>query len=167
MPPVRTPEAFSGAVIDAQLKDARWNLTDGRSVRSEYVLADRRGRAPAVVEAKRMAFDPRGAQKQARDDARQLGAPLVFLANGWEIWVWDWEREAHPRAVRTFFFQPDLERRAGAREARRDLLSVPTPWLQNRFAAQAKAVARLARRQAEAAEQAAAAQLSISMRLLG
>ncbi len=129
------PEAFSRVVIDAQLRDARWDLTDGRSVRFEYVLpdgtkadyvlSDRRGRALAVVEAKRMALDPLGAQKQAGDYAQQLGVPLLFLANGREIWVWDWEREAHPRPVRTFFSQPDLERRAGARAARRDLLSVP------------------------------------------
>ena len=32
-------EAFSRVKIDAQLKDVGWNLTDGRSVRYEYVLA--------------------------------------------------------------------------------------------------------------------------------
>ena len=69
-------EAFSRVVIDAQLSDAKWNLTDGRSVRYEYalpngrqadyVLNDRHGRALAVVEAKRMAIDPLDAQKQAK-----------------------------------------------------------------------------------------------------
>jgi type I restriction enzyme R subunit len=34
------PEAFSRVVIDAQLADAKWNLTDGRSVRFESVLPD-------------------------------------------------------------------------------------------------------------------------------
>jgi type I restriction enzyme R subunit len=34
-------EAFSRVKIDAQLKDAGWNLTDGRSVRYEYPLDDR------------------------------------------------------------------------------------------------------------------------------
>jgi type I restriction enzyme, R subunit len=63
MPPSKAPEAFSRVVIDAQLRDAKWNLTDGRSVRYEYVLSDgtkadyvlgdRRGRALAVVESKR------------------------------------------------------------------------------------------------------------------
>lgn len=57
------PEAFSRVVIDAQLKDAGWTLTDDRSVRFEvmladgtkadYVLGDRHGRALAVLEAKR------------------------------------------------------------------------------------------------------------------
>ncbi|MEE8429187.1 MAG: hypothetical protein V3S33_06765 [Gammaproteobacteria bacterium] len=49
-------------MIDAQLKDVVWNLTDGQSVRYEYqlpdgtftdyVLSDHHGRAMAVVEAK-------------------------------------------------------------------------------------------------------------------
>jgi len=68
MPSSQTGEAFSRVVIDAQLKDARWNLTHGRSARFEYVLpdatqadyvlCDRHGRALAVIEAKRMTTDP-------------------------------------------------------------------------------------------------------------
>lgn len=135
MPP-GAPEASSRVVIDAQLKDAKWNLTDGRSVRFEYrlpdgtqadyVLSDRHGRALAVLEAKRMAVDPLAAQKQARDYAAQLNVPLIFLANGKEIWFWDYEREAHPHVVKTFFSQADLERRAAARAIRRDLLALET-----------------------------------------
>ena len=130
------PEAFSRVVIDAQLKDAGWVLTDGRSVRFEvmlpdgtkadYVLGDRHGRALAVLEAKRMAIDPLGAEKQARDYAIQLGIPFVFLANGKEIWFWDHEREAPPHQVKTIFSQPDLERRSAARQTQRDLMSVET-----------------------------------------
>src|SRR5271157_4243443 len=99
MASLKEPEAFSRVVIDAQLRDAKWNLTDGRSVRYEYVLpdgtkadyvlSDRHGRALAVVEAKRRAIDPLGAEKQARDYAIQVGVPFVFLANGKEIWFWD------------------------------------------------------------------------------
>jgi type I restriction enzyme R subunit len=136
MPLSQEPEAFSRVVIDAQLRDAQWNLTDGRSVRFEYVLpngtkadyvlGDRRGRALAIVEAKRMAIDPLGAEKQARDYAVQLGVPFVFLANGKEIWCWDYEREAHPHQVKTFFSQADLERRTAARATRRDLMAVAT-----------------------------------------
>ena len=33
-------EAFSRVVIDALLADVGWNLTDGRTVRYEYVLPD-------------------------------------------------------------------------------------------------------------------------------
>lgn len=129
-------EAFSRVVIDAQLRDSKWNLTDGRSVRFEYVLpdatkadyvlGDRHGRTLAVVEAKRQATDPLGAEKQARDYAVQLRVPFVFLANGKEIWFWDFEREAHPHVVKTFFSQEDLERRAAARASQKDLMQVAT-----------------------------------------
>jgi type I restriction enzyme, R subunit len=135
MPLSNPPEAFSRVVIDAQLRDAKWNLTDGRSVRYEYVLpdatkadyvlGDRHGRALAVVEAKRRAIDPLGAEKQAREYAMQLGVPFVFLANGKEIWFWDYDREAHPHEVKTFFSQADLERRAASRATRKDLMHVP------------------------------------------
>ena len=60
-------EAFSRVIIDALLADVGWNLTDGRSVRYEYplangtradyVLSDRHGRALAVVEAKRISMN--------------------------------------------------------------------------------------------------------------
>lgn len=123
-------------VIDAQLRDSGWGLTDGRSVRFEvmlpdgtkadYVLGDRHGRALAVLEAKRVAFDPLGAEKQARDYAVQLGVPFIFLANGKEIWFWDHEREAHPHQVKTIFAQTDLERRAASRQTQKDLMAVET-----------------------------------------
>ena len=58
-----TNEAFARVKIDQLLRDADWRLTDGRSVRFEYVLDDggkadyalfdRLGRALAVLEAKR------------------------------------------------------------------------------------------------------------------
>ena len=54
-PPTGPKEAFSRVVIDSQLNDVGWNLTDGQSVRYEYqlpdgtyadyVLSDRHGRA--------------------------------------------------------------------------------------------------------------------------
>ena len=69
-------EAFSRVVIDAQLRDVGWDLTDGQSVRYEYqlpdgtfadyVLSDRHGRAMAVVEAKRAAVNLQEAAKQGR-----------------------------------------------------------------------------------------------------
>lgn len=73
-PPAGQKEAFSRVVIDAQLKDVGWNLTDGQSVRYEYqlpdgtfadyVLSDRHGRAMAVVEAKRAASISRKQQRR-------------------------------------------------------------------------------------------------------
>ena len=57
----RTLEAFSRVKIDALLKDAGWNLTDGVSVlfehtlrdgsRADYALCDRSGRPVVVIEA--------------------------------------------------------------------------------------------------------------------
>ncbi len=133
MPP-HQPEAFSRVLIDTQLRDAGWNPADGRAVlfecplsdgsRADYVLCDRNGRPLAVVEAKRSAIDPRGAEAQARAYAEKLGVGLVFLANGREIWAWDFEREAHPRRIATFYSQDDLERRAAALAVRRDPLTV-------------------------------------------
>ena len=108
-PPAGTKEAFSRVVIDAQLQDVGWNLTDGQSVRYEYqlpdrtfadyVLSDRHGRAMAVVEAKRAAVNLQEAAAQGRAYAEQLdGVPYVFLANGVEILFWDYKNEAYTDA---------------------------------------------------------------------
>jgi type I restriction enzyme, R subunit len=128
-------EAFSRVKVDALLRDVGWNLTDGRSVRFEYVLpdrskadyvlCDRHGRSMAVAEAKRASIDPRSAEKQAADYARRLGVPFVFLTNGSEVWFWEYQREAYPRRVTTFFSQEDLERRTATLATRRDPLTVP------------------------------------------
>lgn len=130
-----TTEAFSCAVIDAQLKDQGWNLTDGRSVRFEhalpggkradYLLCDRNGRGLAVIEAKRSRIDAADAADQALHYARLAKVPYVFLANGQEIRFWDWQAEAHPHPVKTFFAQDDLERRVAVRTLRTDPMGVP------------------------------------------
>ena len=127
-------EAFARAKIDALLRDVRWSLTDGKSVhyeyvlgnglRADYVLADRHGRSLAVVEAKRSAINPADAADQALKYAKQLNVPFIFLTNGDEVRFWDYEREAHPRLVATFFTQADLERRTAARSVRRDPMTV-------------------------------------------
>lgn len=135
MPPAtRANEAFSRVVIDDLLKDVGWNMADGHSVRYEYqlpdgtradyVLCDRHGRTLAVIEAKRSAINPADAATQGRAYAEQLGVPYVFLANANEILFWEYDREAHPRAVRTFFSQEDLARRFATRQVRIDPLAV-------------------------------------------
>ncbi len=129
-------EAFSRVIIDAQLKDVGWNLTDGQSVRYEYklsdgtfadyVLSDRYGRAMAVVEAKRAAINLQEAADQGRAYAEQLDdVPYVFLANGEEILFWDYRNEAYPHPVSTFFKQEDIERRLAKRKVQVDPLSKP------------------------------------------
>ncbi|MBF0182007.1 MAG: DEAD/DEAH box helicase family protein [Magnetococcales bacterium] len=130
-----TNEAFARVTIDALLKDAGWNLSDGRSVRFEYglsdgtiadyVLCDRHGRSMAVIEAKKATIAPTEAEGQAIHYATLLDVSFVFLANGREIWFKDREREAHPREVKTFFSQMDLERRVALRQMRVDPLTIP------------------------------------------
>jgi len=88
MPPT---EAFSRALIDAQLAEASWKVTDGVSVRFEatltdgkradYVLCDRHGRALAVVEAKRTGRNAADAAEQARFHTLTSELRCVFLAN--------------------------------------------------------------------------------------
>ena len=128
-------EVFSRVVIDALLAAQGWQTTDPNAVRFEvvmpdatradYVLCDRHGRSLAVIEAKRYSVNPADAAEQAKNYAKQLGVPYVFLTNGKEVLFWEWEREAFPHAVKTFFKQDDLERRFATRQLRRDPLTVP------------------------------------------
>jgi type I restriction enzyme R subunit len=129
-----TNEAFSRVKIDAQLRDQAWEITNTNAVRFEYVLpdrtkadyvlCDRNGRSLAVVEAKKAAINPAEAEDQAKAYAAQLKVPYIFLANGNEIRFWEWQTEAFPRPVKTFFSQGDLERRAATAQVKRDVLSV-------------------------------------------
>ncbi len=131
---VAKTEAFSRALIDAQLAEAGWKVTDGVSVRFEetlsdgtradYVLCDRHGRALGVVEAKRTGVNAADAAGQGAAYAQLLGVPYVFLANGTEVRFWDWQNEAHPRPITTFYSQADLERRIAVGTLRKDPLSV-------------------------------------------
>ena len=128
-------EAFSRVIIDSQLTAQGWSLADGFSVRYEvvledgtradYVLCDRHGRSLAVIEAKRFSVSPGDAAEQAKNYARQLKVPYIFLANGNEIRFWEWQREAYPRPVKTFFKQDDLERRFATLQVARKPTSVP------------------------------------------
>jgi type I restriction enzyme R subunit len=129
-----TNEAFARVKIDTLLAAQGWNTQDTNAVRFEvpmpdgkradYVLCDRHGRAMAVIEAKRMAINPGEAAHQAKHYAQQIGVPYVFLANGPEIQFWQWESEAFPHPVKTFFKQDDLERRFASRQLRRDPMTV-------------------------------------------
>ena len=129
-----TTEAFARVKIDALLKDAGWNLTDGSSVlyehalpdgtQADYVLCDRQGRPMAALEAKRAGTDPIRAQDQGRHYAEQLGVPFVFLSNGEEVRFLDRQTDAHARKIAGFYAQDDLERRVAARRSRRALSAV-------------------------------------------
>ena len=128
-------EAFSRVLIDSMLAAQGWNTIDPNAVRFEvvmpdgtradYVLCDRNGRSLAVIEAKRYSVNPADATEQAKAYAKHLGVPYVFLTNGNEVLFWDWQREAFPHPVKTFFKQDDLERRFATHQLRRDPLGVP------------------------------------------
>ena len=129
-----TTEAFGRVKIDALLKDAGWNLTDGSSIlqeptlpdgtQADYVLFDRQGRPMAALEAKRASIDPIAAQDQGRHYAEQLGISFVFVSNGEEVRFLDRASDAHARKIAGFYAQDDLERRSAARRLRRDLSTV-------------------------------------------
>ena len=129
-----TNEAFARVKIDALLAAQDWNIQDTNAVRFEapmpdgkradYVLCDRHGRAMAVIEAKRFSVQPGDAAAQGRHYAQQIGVPYVFLSNGAEVQFWEWQREAYPRAVKTFFKQDDLERRHASLKLKRDPLQI-------------------------------------------
>ena len=128
-------EAFSRVLIDAMLSAQGWNVTDPNAVRFEvfmpdstradYVLCDRNGRSLAVIEAKRYAINPTDAAEQARRYAQHLNVPYIFLTNGAEVLFWEWQREAYPHTVRTFFKQDDREPRSASLQLRRDVLKAP------------------------------------------
>ena len=130
-----TTEAVSRVKIDALLKDAGWNLTNGTSVLFEhalgdgspagYVLCDRSGWPMAVVEAKRASIEPIAAQDQGHHCAEQREVPFIFLSNGEEVWFLDPGADAHARAIATFYSQEAFERRGEARADRRALSDVP------------------------------------------
>ena len=127
-------EAFARVKIDALLRDAGWNLTEGSGIlfehalpdgtQADYVLCDRQGRPMAALEAKRASVDPIAAQDQGRHYAEQLDVPFVFLSNGEEVRFLDRETDAHARRIAGFYAQDDLERRIAARRLRRDLSTV-------------------------------------------
>lgn len=128
-------EAFSRVLIDAMLTAQGWNVADPNAVRFEvvmpdstradYVLCDRNGRSLAVIEAKRYSVNPADAAEQAKGYAKHLDVPYIFLTNGAEVLFWEWQREAYPHPVKTFFKQDDLERRFASLQLRRDVVNVP------------------------------------------
>ena len=67
-------EAIARGKIDALVKDAGWNLTDGSSL-----LFDRQGWPMTTLEAKRASTEPIAAQDQERHDAEQVARRSCFV----------------------------------------------------------------------------------------
>ncbi len=122
--------------IDALLKDAGWDLTDGSSVMFEYALED--GTQADYALCDRQGHPNGGAGSETGEygsDFRtgpgaplpeQFGVPFVFLSNGEEMWFLDRETDAHARQIAGFYSQDGLERRIAPRGVRRDLSTVET-----------------------------------------
>ena len=128
--------------IDLDLKYVGWRF-DGVQVREEfpvdnmagvpgkgngrvdYVLFADNGAPLALVEAKKTSVDPRDGKTQAQHYANALEQrfgirPMIFLANGYEIWFWD-EATGPERRVGGFFSRNDLQRLMNRRSEKRDL----------------------------------------------
>lgn len=102
---------------------------DGDAVptgRADYVLLDQRGRALAVIEAKKQAIHPYVAKQQALPYAKRIGAPFIFLTNGELIYFWDYQND-DARIVNSFFSRRDLERLLHMRAERKPLATIPIP----------------------------------------
>ncbi len=94
--------------------------------RADYVLLDQRGRALAVIEAKRAAIQPYVAKQQALPYAKQIGAPFIFLTNGELIYFWDYQND-DARIVNSFYSRRDLERLVHLRKESKPLATIPIP----------------------------------------
>ncbi len=152
-------EADARIVIDDLLRKAGWDPSDKSQVRAEvsvsrisnvlndrtvrdsvgedvlradYALYSSRGRALAVIEAKRKSIDPYTAKSQALPTATALDADFIFLSNGELIYFWDY-RNDDARLVQSFFSQRDLERLVQRRRERKALATITIPETYLRF----------------------------------
>lgn len=115
----RTVETDSRIVIDRLLREAGWSIEDKSQVsteepaadgRADYLLLDSRSRPLAVIEAKKFSVNPNLAQEQAKEYAKSIDAPFIFLSNGETIFFWDYKNSG-ARQVDSFYDRADLERR--------------------------------------------------------
>ena len=128
-------ETDARILIDRQLRQAGWDIEDKNQVsteetsqtgRADYVLKDSRGRAVAVVEAKRFSVDPASAKQQAFAYAETINADFIFLSNGEEIYFWDYKFRPEQK-VATFFSQRDLGKIQTLRLEQKPVFVIPIP----------------------------------------
>ncbi|MEX1211347.1 MAG: DEAD/DEAH box helicase family protein [Balneolaceae bacterium] len=114
-------------LIDVMLRESGWDPTDP-NVREfevkgmpnktgigyvDYVLWDENGKPLALVEAKRTTRSYDEGQQQAKLYADCLEdrygvRPVIFLSNGYEIWIWD-DSDYPLRAVLGFYTRESLQ----------------------------------------------------------
>ncbi|HXF44086.1 MAG TPA: DEAD/DEAH box helicase family protein [Candidatus Paceibacterota bacterium] len=128
-------EADARILIDRKLREASWDIEDKNQVsteepaqtgRADYLLKDSRGRAIAVVEAKRFSVDPASAKQQALSYAESINADFIFLSNGEEIYFWDYKNRPEQK-VATFYSQRDLEKIQSLRLEQKPISVIPIP----------------------------------------
>lgn len=128
-------ETDARILIDRKLREADWNIENKNQVsteetfqngRTDYILKDSRGRAIAVVEAKRFSVDPVLAKQQALTYAESINAGFIFLSNGEEIYFWDYKYRPEQK-VATFYSQRDLEKIQTLRLDQKPLSVIPIP----------------------------------------
>ncbi|MDP3793456.1 MAG: DEAD/DEAH box helicase family protein, partial [Candidatus Uhrbacteria bacterium] len=128
-------ETDARILIDRRLREADWDIEDKNQVsteetsqngRADYILKDARGRAIAVIEAKRFSVDPASAKQQALSYAESINAGFIFLSNGEEIYFWDYKYRTEQK-VATFFSQRDLEKIQTLRLEQKPLSAIPIP----------------------------------------
>lgn len=126
-------ETDARILIDRLLREAGWDIEDKNQVsteevagkgRADYLLYDRRGRAIAIIEAKRFAVDPILAKQQAEEYANHVTAEFIFLTNGEDIYFWDYKNRPFQK-IPAFFSQKDLERILALRNERKPLSLIP------------------------------------------
>ena len=138
------PTDKSQVLTEVSIRDTSWMVAepvtpygfkpsrktrDGDEVptgRADYVLADRRGRPLAIIEAKRSAIEPYAAKQQALPYAKRIDAPFIFLTNGELIYFWDYGND-DARIVNSFFSRRDLERLVEMRSSRQPLATIEIP----------------------------------------
>jgi len=124
---MKTSEFDARMKIDKKLEEAGWIITDKSQVSTyggdvsggqDYLLKDRRGRALAVLEAKKEYEEPYAAKQQALEYAKKTNAEYIFLSNGEKVLFWDYKNNQDARPVSGFFSQRDLEKRLLLRESK-------------------------------------------------
>lgn len=144
-------------LIDHLLKEAGWSgASIGREVpvgaeRADYVLWDEHRLPLAVVEAKRTARDAAAGAEQAKQYADGLEQahgqrPVIFLTNGFELWIWnEWAGEAR-RRIFGFYSSGSLQTLIARRAEAQPLVEQPLSAAIRSRPYQQEAVRRVAER---------------------